>query len=180
VSGVLPSLWAPSGLRAAQDALLAKATGFDATVNSCAGIDAGTKTSWAAFLSALTAFAKTDYGWLTTTTPDGKTSAGGGTGETADQIESYQRELFAWGQKLQGASCALTVPNVDPTVTGPGADQIVTAVKYASIAAVFVGSAYAVGKLAALLPSRAERRATRVTAMKARRAAPRLAPAPSR
>jgi hypothetical protein len=151
---VLVSLWTPGDLKSAQNELAAKANAFNTSVQACTKLDTETASSWAAFYASLTQFVQTTYGWFTTTLPDGTVQAGGGTGSTADQIQSYQRELYAWGQKLSG-TCTLSTPNISPT---PPSDST-TLLKYGAVIVGFVGAAYMVGKVLEYVPrpARAEK-----------------------
>jgi hypothetical protein len=147
MSGILPSIWFPSDLRAVQQQLLADSAGVDQTVAGCPSLDAPTRASWASFYAGVKQFGSIDYGWTNTS------------GAAADQAQLLQRELFAWEQKLS-TTCKLTVPTVDPTKTA-GADAasgLNNALKFGAIAAGFIGSAYIVGKVLDWLPKPPARR----------------------
>jgi hypothetical protein len=146
-SQILPEWWTPSGLAAAQAALLTKATTDDAAIQACTGASAAFKTGWASFLATLRTFCTTDYGWLTTTNADGTWSWGGGTGETATQLQDYAEALYQWELAAQKQSCALVGPVTDPNTLPPATDALVALVKYGSIAAAFLATAYAVGRV---------------------------------
>jgi hypothetical protein len=151
----LPTFWTPSGLRAKQQEVADRAKAFDRSVKSCPSLSSQQVANWNDFYTRLTLFTGTSFGWLTTVTPNGGTEAGGGTGETADQLEEYERNLCSWGQRLEGWNCALNVPNLDPNP--PSNNTLVNALRYGAVIAGFLGTAYAVGKVVEFLPKPAKR-----------------------
>lgn len=151
-TGILPSFWTPADLTAAQQRLASEASQVHASVTVCTALDATSKAGWTAFYTQLTNFCAIQFGWLTTTYPDGSWNIGGGTGVTADLIEQYGRTLFAWEQKLQKV-CSLGVAVVDPD-QNPGALAVQNVVKYAVVGAAFIASAYAIGKIVSVVPRR--------------------------
>jgi hypothetical protein len=142
---VLGTWWTPEGLAAAQAALLAQATSVDSAAQGCATLPDTTKQGWTAFYAQLKTFCQTQFGWVTTTNPDGSWSWGGGTGETADQLQSYQAQLAQW-QTTLSASCSIGIPVVQPSTSGID-PQLVTIVKYAAVGGAFLASAYVVAKI---------------------------------
>lgn len=145
---ILPEVWTPGDLAAAQAKLLAQATTDDTSIQACTAASSQFKTGWNGFFAALKTFCGTSYGWVTTTNPDGSWAWGGGTGETATQIQDYATALYQWELAAQQATCTLAGPVVNPDTLPPATDALVTMVKYVSVAGAFLASAYAVGKVA--------------------------------
>lgn len=162
---ILPEFWTPAGLASAQAKLLAQATSDDASIQACAGASSQFKSGWTSFYGALKTFCTTSYGWITTTNPDGSWAWGGGTGETATQIQDYATALYQWELTAQSSGCTLGTPIVNPDTLPPATDALVTMVKYGSIAAAFLAAAYVAREVATTVsyfriaePRRAESR----------------------
>lgn len=151
----LPTWWTPSGLKAKQLEVATRATAFDRSVKACAALSPTQVANWNDFYTGLIHFTSTSFGWFTTTTPSGGTEGGGGTGETADQLEEYERNLCSWGQRLAGWKCAVDVPNLDPNP--PSNNTLTSALRYGAIIAGFLGTAYVVHTVVELIPKPAPR-----------------------
>lgn len=153
----LPTWWTPAGLRFKQGEVADKAKAFDRSVKACTTLSQNQVADWNDFYARLIAFTSTSFGWFTTTTPSGGTEGGGGTGETADQLEKYERELCSWGQKLSGWKCVVDAPNLDPNP--PSNNTLTSALRYGAIIAGFLGTAYIVREIVELIPKPAPRAA---------------------
>jgi hypothetical protein len=148
MSGILPSIIFPSDIQAVQQRLGAAASGTDGSVGTCAKLDNATRAAWLSFYSAVQAYVAMKPAVIPWGSGEVAT-----TGSLYDQGLSYEKELFAWQQKLSGV-CALAVPVFDPT---PIASPINDFVKWGAIAAGFLGSAYVVAKVVELIPKPAPR-----------------------
>jgi hypothetical protein len=153
-------LWSPGDLRRFQADLLSNAKNIDLTMQACATLNPATKAAWANTFSNIQNYCATDFGWLFVTDPDGSTHFWGGDRAVADDGEKYARELQSYGEMLVGQKCTLAAPV--PEGTKPGTsdktlDTISTVAKYAGIAAMFLGTAYVVGKVAEFIPKPAPR-----------------------
>ena len=153
---IFGKLWSPSDIRRLQTELDKQAKNLDLAIKGCVTVSPAELAAWKNTLAKVTDFVATDFGWVTTTLPDGSTHFWGGDKSVADRGQELARELYAQGQMLQGQKCVLAAPNLDPEADKPVAqktlDTVATIVKYASVAAVFVGSAYVFGKVAEFLP----------------------------
>jgi hypothetical protein len=136
-ASMLPTWIYPSTCRDAQARLLAAVRGTDQSVQQCASLDTATRASWGDFYAAAVEFALADPGLF-------------GLGARMDQVQAYGFALCQWQDKIQAASCTLTVPQYNPEA--PSSDNFVKAVQYGSVAAVAVAGAWLLGKLIELLP----------------------------
>lgn len=148
-------LWSPSDLKRLQAELDKQAKQLDLVVKSCATLSSERKAAWANTLANVQAYVATDFGWITTTLPDGTTHFWGGDRAVADTGEALARELYSWGQILTGQNCSLLAPNMNPNTADQDRqktlDTVASIVKYGSVAVAFVGSAYVVGKVVDLV-----------------------------
>jgi len=141
--------WLPGDLKQIQNDMLQHAKALDIAIKACTTLPANIAAAWNEFLGRLTRFATTDFGWVTTVTPDGSTHVGGGDGRTADDAQALTKELYEWGQKVEALNCTLVAPNTKPPEDKKTLDPtVMTAIKYAAVVAGFVGSAYVVGQIA--------------------------------
>lgn len=136
------TFWTHGDLVDLQKQLASDLAGTQQSVAACTKLDSATAASWAAFYQSVLAFTQDDAAWVNT-------------GTQADQGQAYQRELYAWQQKLS-ATCTLTVPSVNPD-KGKDMSGINTALKWGAVIAGFLGTAYIVGKIAPIVPRSAPR-----------------------
>jgi hypothetical protein len=72
-------------------------------------------------------------------------------GADMDQTQSMRAELVKWQQKI-GAVCALSLPIYDVQALTPAESAWMQLARYATVGAVVVGGAYAIGKVVEVLP----------------------------
>lgn len=156
VTATFGKLWSPGGLRDLQTELMKNANLLNLAIQQCSNLTEGDRAGWAITFKNVQDFVATDYGWLTTTLPDGSTHFWGGDRSVADRAQKLASELFSYGQKVEGKKCDLVAPNQDPNVEDQHRDKtlntIATVAKYASVGAMFLGTAYVVGKVAEFIP----------------------------
>ena len=139
----LLNIWLPSDIANGQKQLLADATSTDQGVQACAGADATTKAQWATFLASVQVFCQTVPVWFFPTGANEQIT----TGSMADQLQSFQRELYAWQQRLVGLKCSVLANNPIPPgmVLDP---SLVSAIRWTGVIAGSLAAAYVVGKVA--------------------------------
>lgn len=141
--------WYLPDLAAAQQKLCASAASTDAAVQSCASLDAATKTLWSAWYANAQTFCVEVPVWIWASGPHDVLA----TGAFVDRLELLQKELYAWQQRLS-AKCALA-PVVDQAQTSFGLGDPATqkTVQFVAGAAAVVAAAYLGTKVVALVPS---------------------------
>jgi hypothetical protein len=131
-------IWTAAEQASAQALLLSNAQGTDSSVQACTGISSTDKSSWTTFYTALQGFcAQVPANFFPTGNEVLQTSG------LYDQLEVYQRQLYAWQQKLS-KTCSISVPVVDPTTPPSGVENIT---KYLAIGAVALGAAWIASSL---------------------------------
>lgn len=160
---IFGKLWSPGDLRRLQTDVSDQAKKLDLAITSCPTVSAAQLAAWRSTMTKVADFVGTDFGWLTTTLPDGSWSFWGGDKSVADRGQELTRELYAQGQMLEGQKCTLAAPNLDPDAdskkTERNLDRFASIVKYGGVAAAFLGTAYVVGKVVELIPKPAPRAA---------------------
>jgi hypothetical protein len=156
------NIWSLSDLLDLQAKLASDATSTNQSVIACTSLDAASRANWQAFYLQVQAFTAQTPVWLFPTASNEVL----GSGTRVDETQALQRSLYAWQQKLS-TTCALSAPLVAPgTPDGPSAGTV-DALKYVAITAGFLGTAYVVARVAALLPSAREREARSARRQKA-------------
>jgi hypothetical protein len=143
---VFGKIWTPNDLALLQAQLLTQANNLNTAVAACTTLGSDVKTAWATDFARFKTFAETQYGWITNESA-GSTSFGGVTKGVADQAVLITQQLYDWARDIQSLGCTLNAPIQNPNPPQPPA-QWPVALKYAAIAAGFVGTAYAVGQIA--------------------------------
>jgi hypothetical protein len=134
------TFWSHGDIVDLQNSIRAALLSTDATVNACAAIDSGSKTSWTSFYTQSMAYANADAAWLNT-------------GTQADAGQSIQRQILAWQQYFKGKGCALNGPLYDTGDSGAGkGDQITSWLKYGAIIAASWGTAYVISQVVTFIP----------------------------
>jgi hypothetical protein len=104
-------------------------TALDGAVQSCPGMNQGSRDGWAKFIAAWRAFKNEDSSWLHAL----------GQYETT---EAYEQDIAKWQDLVAHASCALPTPRVQPG-SNEGApprdgESVSSTIKWVAIAAVAV------------------------------------------
>jgi hypothetical protein len=142
----LLNVWTPTDIANGQKQLLADATTTDQGVTTCTGADATTKAQWATFFADVKTYCAVVPVWFFPTGTNETIT----TGKLADQLQAYQRELFAWQQRLQGMKCSVLVNN--PTPPSVAIDpSVVSAMRWGGVIAGSLAAAYVVGKISTTL-----------------------------
>lgn len=137
----LVRFWWHGDIQGLQQDLLGTLAATNIAVTACTALDPTTLGEWQTWYAGAYSFATTDAAWLNT-------------GTQADLGQQYQRELYAWQQRLS-KTCSIAVPAVDPDKNQPDLTGVNQALRYAAIIAGFLGTAYIVGKAVEVLPKRA-------------------------
>lgn len=139
----LLEIWFPSDIASQQAQLLANATSTNVLVQSCTALDSATSSAWGTFYQSVQAFCALEPVWAFPIWHNEVYTSG----SLADELQSYQVQLVAWQQKLS-AKCTSIVQTPPPGgLPNATVSAWTPAIKYAAIAAGFVGTAYAIGKL---------------------------------
>lgn len=150
------TVWSPGEIAEQQASLLASATSTNTTVQSCTGLDSSTSSAWSTFFQAVSTFCALEPAII----PFGSKQILA-SGTTADQLQSYQAQLFAWQQKLS-PKCTSIVAVAPPTsLPGSTASSWTPLVKWASLGVAFLAGAYAVSKVAEVSETLALARSSR-------------------
>lgn len=138
LGNALFTVWWHGDIVALQSSIGAALTATNNDVNACSGVDANSKSAWAAFYASALLQTTSSAAWFDT-------------GSQADHLQDLQRQLLAWQQFVQGKGCALSAPliQIGPAETGKTLENIV---KYGAIIAVAWGSAYLVSQVVAFIP----------------------------
>jgi len=134
-------IWTAADQSAAQQLLLSNAQGTDSSVQSCTSLDSTDKSSWSTFYQAVQTFcAQVPVDWFPFSTGEVLQTSG-----LVDQLQAYQRQLYAWQQKLS-KTCSISVPITDPTAPPSGIENVT---KYVMVGAVVLGAAWIASSLVA-------------------------------
>lgn len=130
MSGILPKFVTPSDVRDLKNRVDPSVRALEATVATCARLDAPTRNAWTDFAKAWRSYVDEDDSWFHTAAQ-------------YDTGESYERTVADW-QRIVSASCTLPGPRIEPppspSVVSSEAQGTIRTVAIAGvvIAAIFV------------------------------------------
>jgi hypothetical protein len=133
-----------------QKILKTLADSINADVTTCTTLSAEKRAAWTAFYANVVAFCVEVPVWYFPTGANEVVMSS----NMLELAQKYEHNLETYRQSL-AKECKLVTPAFDPTLPTPMADQtdkLMTVAKYASVAAMFIGTAYVVGKVAEFLP----------------------------
>lgn len=132
------TVWWHSDIVQLQASVAAALTATNNDVNACSGLDATSKSSWAAFYTPAMGYATESAAWFDT-------------GSQADHLQDLQRQILAWQQFIQGKGCSLSGPQVQVGAAATG-QTVENIAKYGAIIAVAWGTAYLVSQVVSFIP----------------------------
>jgi hypothetical protein len=136
------TVWTAADVQTAQQQLLASANETNTGAAACSAIDGATKTEWATWLAAVTAFCNQVPVYFATS--DNEVSVFFA-GSRADQLQEYQKELQAWQTKFAATKGCSFPPGLQIADAG---GQLLSALKIAVTGIAFVAAAVIVTKVA--------------------------------
>jgi hypothetical protein len=130
-------IWTAADQVAAQNLLLANATGVNSSVTACTALSSTDQSAWTTFYQAVQTFcAQVPVDFFPTGTNEVLQTSG-----LADQLQAYQAQLLAYQQKFS-KTCNISVPT-PVTPTTPGLQTL----QYVAVAAGIIGVAWAVSSI---------------------------------
>jgi hypothetical protein len=137
-----PLIVTDSDVRLSQAQLLDAAKTLDSAVQTCGGLDATTRANWGLFYISVNDAVAKGPGWWADMT----------------QTQALWTQLYTYQQTIC-AVCQCPILTADPNKPDPATATVLQLARYVMIATVAVGGAYAVGKIAEVLPLGKGRRA---------------------
>ena len=138
----LTGIWLPNNAKDALDQLATEGKQTDIGVQSCNKLNPAVKQQWVEWYATLQKFCSQTPVWFLATGANEVVTDGA----LADQIQSYQAQLFAWEQRLVGLGCGKVFANnpARPTFS----PETLTAIRWGVVGVGALSIAYVVGKVA--------------------------------